>query len=215
MRKENYESFFGRLIPRLQREDIYDVELAYDVAKNGHRHQSRKEVDPSTGKPVRYFEHARGVAIILIDEVGCYDPTLIICTLIHDYVEDNRRGSHERVRHQFGRDVAGIVRLVTKDEASKAVYIERLMTEADWRALMVKACDRLHNLRSLSCCTPEFQRKQVKETREKYFPLLDLLVKLTPKVYAGGSRFLRKEIRRRVRQIEAALDAPVPSPTGT
>jgi guanosine-3',5'-bis(diphosphate) 3'-pyrophosphohydrolase len=214
MKKENYESFFRRLTPSVPREDLYDIERAYDVAKNGHRHQCRKETDPTTGKPIRYFEHARGVAIILIDEVGCLDPTLIICTLIHDYVEDNRRGSHERVRHQFGRDVSAIVRLVTKDEATKATYIERLMTEADWRALIVKACDRLHNIRSLACCTPEFQRKQVIETREKYFPLLDLLVKLTPKVHARGARFLRKEIRRLVRQIEATLDKGTPPLAG-
>lgn len=215
MKKENYESFFGRLTSKVPQEDIYDIERAYDVAKNGHRHQCRKEVDPSTGKPVRYFEHARGVAIILMDEVGCYDPTLIICTLIHDYVEDNRRGSHARVRHQFGRDVASIVKLVTKDEESKAVYVERLMNEADWRALMVKACDRLHNVRSLACCTQEFQRKQVNETREKYFPLLDLLVKLTPKIYGRGARFLRKEIKRLVGEIEASLGGPVPPLTGT
>lgn len=214
MGKENYESFFGRLTAKVPQEDIYDIERAYDVAKNGHRHQCRKEIDPSTGKPIRYFEHARGVAIILIDEVECYDPTLIICTLIHDYVEDNRRGTFERVRHQFGRDVAAIVRLVTKDESSKATYVERLMTEADWRTLIVKACDRLHNVRSLACCTPEFQRKQVNETKEKYFPLLDLLVKLTPKIHARGARFLRKEIRRLVLEIEAALDGSAPSPAG-
>jgi (p)ppGpp synthase/HD superfamily hydrolase len=213
--KENYTSFFARLSPLLAADDLLDVEQAYFVSKNGHRYQCRKELDPATGKPIRYFEHARGVAIILMDEVGCKDPSLVICALLHDCVEDSRMIDHARVRRWFGREVAHIVGLLTKDEATKAAYMDRLMTVADWRTLIIKACDRLHNVRSLSCCSPEFQRKQVNETKEKYFPLLDLLVKLTPKVHARGARFLRKEIKRLIGQIEAALDGPTPAPAGT
>ncbi len=205
--KENYETFCTRLRTILSPEDLLDVDLAYVLSKHAHRHQCRKETDPATGRPLRYFEHPRRVALILIDEVRCTDATLIICALLHDGIEDTRVINYAKVKHIFGRDIATIVRLLTKDESNKATYVERLMTSADWRALIVKACDRLDNLRSLASAGPEFQRKQAKETKEKYFALLDVLVRLTPKEYAKGARFLRREIRKKVREIERGLSA--------
>src|SRR5690349_9775501 len=88
--KENRESFCRRLKPILPMRDLMLVEAAYVFAKHGHRAQFRKETDPETGKKVRYFEHPRRVALILIDEVRCVDPVMIMAALIHDCIEDTQ-----------------------------------------------------------------------------------------------------------------------------
>jgi (p)ppGpp synthase/HD superfamily hydrolase len=57
----------------------------------------------------------------------------------------------------------------------KEGYIDRLHY-VNWDVLMLKACDRLDNLRHMEQATPEFRRKQVTETRQKYWPLFDRMV---------------------------------------
>lgn len=47
----------------------------------------RKELGPD-GKPLRYFEHLRRTALILID-AGFTSPDLIITALLHDSIEDS------------------------------------------------------------------------------------------------------------------------------
>lgn len=163
---ENKYTFFARLEPALAPSEIVRVRGAYYLAKFGHRAQFRKETDPE-GFPLRYFEHVRRVAIILIDEARIYDPDLIITALLHDTLEDTEAIDGAIIEQFFGTRVARLVRLLTKDP--KEGYVERLKSSPD--ALLVKACDRLDNLRSLEGADPAFQRKQCKETREVYLPL--------------------------------------------
>ena len=68
MMTETRESFFQRLDPYFPPSVLRDVQVAYTLAKFGHRAQTRKELD-TEGHPLRYFEHVRRVALILIDEV--------------------------------------------------------------------------------------------------------------------------------------------------
>lgn len=79
---ENRQTFVTRLEGRFSTEDILLIGMAYDLAKEAHRPQKRL-----TGE--RAFEHARGVALILLDECGVNNPDLIIAALIHDAVEDS------------------------------------------------------------------------------------------------------------------------------
>ena len=73
----------------------------------------------------------------------------------------------------------------------KEGYLERFFLSTDFRPYVLKACDRLDNLRSLKGGTPEFQVKQIKETQEKYYPLFDRMVELTPPVYLDRVQKLR------------------------
>lgn len=191
--KENRESFCRRLRPILAMRDLMLVEAAYVFAKHGHRAQFRKEIDPETGRKVRYFEHPRRVALILIDEVCCVDPVMIMAALIHDCIEDTDIITPDLIEHTLGTEVARIVKMLSK--VPKEGYLDRLKAYADWRVLVIKACDRLDNLRSLGHATVEFQKKQVSETEEKYFPLFDLMAGLTPKAHARGVKRIRDEIR--------------------
>lgn len=169
--KENRSKFFGRLVS-LSRADRMRVELAYTLAKFSHRSQVRKELDES-GQPMRYFEHPRRVALILIDELHVIDPDLIIAALLHDGIEDTRDLTHDMIEFHFGNEVARIVALLSK--CPKEGYIERLKAFADSKVLLVKACDRLDNLRSMSNASAEFVAKQVNETVQVYYPLFSKL----------------------------------------
>lgn len=166
---ENRESFFARIQPLLAPSELLKVEIAYALAKHAHRSQVRKECDQE-GHPVRYFEHLRRTSLILIDELEVHDTNLIIAALMHDSIEDTRDISAEMLEHLFGAKVSKMVKLLTKEP--KNGYYERLKRHGDIDTILVKGCDRLDNVRSLSQCSVEFQKKQVAETRNVVMPLL-------------------------------------------
>lgn len=168
---ENRESFFARLRPIMAPSDLLKVEVAYALAKHAHRHQERKELD-SSGNPIRYFEHLRGTALVAIDELGINDPDIIIACLMHDAIEDTNDISATMLEHLFGANVARMVLLLTKTESNKHNYFLRLDNYGDPATLVVKGCDRLHNLRSMKDCSPDFIWKQIKETEEHVLPII-------------------------------------------
>jgi len=191
MSVENRESFFQRLYPFFSPKILRDIELAYILAKSAHRSQTRKELDDQ-GEPVRYFEHVRRATLIGIDLAQIVRPDTVIASILHDGIEDTRDLRPEMIEHVFGVDVCGIVKVLSKDP--KEGYLDRFYVCTDWRPYFVKACDRLDNLRSLAGSPPEFRRKQVAETRDKYFRLFDRMVTLTPEEYRDGIRRLREAV---------------------
>lgn len=202
MVEENRESFFRRLEPFFVPSVLLDVQLAYTLAKFGHRSQVRKEVDDD-GTPVRYFEHVRRVAIVLTDEVRVISKELIISALLHDGIEDTRDLTPAMIEHCFGADIALIVKTLSK--APKEGYLDRFYMSTDWRPYMVKACDRLDNLRSLSQSPVEFQRKQVAETRDKYYDLFDRMLSLVPNDIRPRAQRIRDEIRKETERLDARV----------
>jgi (p)ppGpp synthase/HD superfamily hydrolase len=173
---ENKETFRARIKPVFSPNDQLDINLAYVLAKFGHRAQIRKEL--TDGKPTRYFEHPRRVAIILMDEMKLMNRDMIISCLLHDALEDTEDITAELLQHSFGNNVATIVTLLSKKP--KEGYHDRLYNCTNWQVWAVKACDRLDNLRSLMVpgTSIEFQKKQIKETKEIYFPLFEKLLDL-------------------------------------
>lgn len=157
---ENKVSFFTRVEPRLSPSDLTRVRGAYVLAKYGHRAHTRTETD-ADGNNLRYFEHIRRVAIVLMDELHCYDPNLICTALLHDALEDTDDIDAAIIEQFFGLDVCRRVRLLTK--IPKEGYLDRLTT-ADTQTIIVKICDRVDNLRSLSQANEAFQKKQLAET---------------------------------------------------
>jgi len=190
---ENKHTFQARLQPYFSPSDQLDVKLAYCLAKFGHRAQNRKEL--VDGKPTRYFEHVRRVAIVLMDELKIMDRDMIITALLHDSLEDCEDLTSELLEHSFGSDVVHMVKMLSK--VPKEGYIERLSNCHEWKVLTIKACDRLDNLRSLMIPgnTNEFKKKQIKETKEKYYSLFDKMVTLAPPNHAPKINALRDEIR--------------------
>lgn len=199
---ENRETFFARLEPLFPPGTLLDIKLAYMLAKFGHRAQFRKEIDES-GEKVRYFEHLRRVAINVVDVAKCARADMIIVALLHDALEDARDLTPELLEHTFDSDTVAMVKVLSK--TPKEGYIERFQLCTDWRPYVVKACDRLDNIRSLEQTTPEFQTKQVKETREKYYPLFRRMVELSPPTHRPWIEELRTTIERETERLAGKL----------
>ena len=163
---ENKQTFLNRLNSELSPKELTRVRAAYIFAKFGHRAQKRKELD-NTGKQLRYFEHVRRVALILIDECDVRDPDIIITALLHDCFEDTVDIDPAIVELFFGSKVCSNVLCLSKTaNCNDNEYFNKLL-RANSDVRLVKCCDRLDNLRSISGCDRDFIDKQVEET-EKY-----------------------------------------------
>lgn len=181
---ETRQKFLNRL-KELPQEDILNIDLAYDLAKESHRPQQRDSGE-------RYFEHVRSVALILIDECKILDPNLIISALLHDTIEDSpifgnatkkysewKPVASYRLSKIFNSQVSEHVITLTKPKEDKEIYLDNLK-KASPETILIKMCDRLHNLRSLAGTTPEKQIKTCKETIEKYFSIFELVKEKYP-----------------------------------
>lgn len=199
---ENRETFFARLEPFYAPSQMYDVTLAYMLAKFGHRAQVRNEI--VDGAPLRYFEHLRRVALVLVDQVKITDPTMVIAALMHDALEDTRDLTPGLLEHCFGADLVTIVRGLSK--VPKEGYIDRLGMCSDWRVLIIKACDRYDNLMSVEDVSPEFVAKQVRETREKYVAIFKRMAYLAPEPHEQNVWKLYNMIADRLNELEKKYD---------
>lgn len=202
---ETFATFMARVEPHVRRESFLDIMWAYKMSKDSLRGQERMEVDEN-GKHVRTFEHSRRVALIVLDELRSLDPVLIICSLLHDLMEDSRDVTEEFIHHCFGWQIAEIVAVVSKVNVAKEDYVPRLATFPDWHAVMVKACDRLDNLRTLYDTPEAFRRKQIKETKEKYMPVFAKMVGDVPGTERERALYLYNEIAAQVCAHTAILD---------
>lgn len=201
---ENKETFRARISPYFPPSVQENIKLAYVLAKFGHRAQTRKEL--VDGKPMRYFEHVRNVSIILMDELKIMDKNMIIGALLHDSLEDTDDISAPLIEASFGEEPTTLVTLLSK--VPKDGYHQRLANCHNWKVLTLKLCDRLDNLRSLMVegTTPEFHKKQIKETKEIYYPLFDHLLEICPRDYNNNIMLMRDEIRRLIERYSTIVE---------
>src|SRR6185503_8564093 len=125
-----------------------------------------------------YFTHPVAVAM-LIAELGM-DPATIAATLLHDVPEDTPRTTDD-IRQQFGDEIGRLVEGVTKlgrlqgqsRDVHQAENIRKMFLAMadDLRVVVIKLCDRLHNMRTLAPLPPEKQRRIAQQTMEIYAPL--------------------------------------------
>ncbi len=171
---EDHDSFLKRFLLKITPSDIGRLDYAYDIAKYGHRNQFRES-------GARYFEHVRATAIILVDELGITDVELIMAALLHDMLEDSFLLTPDRIKITFGERVSELVSIVTKPKKSEQRfsstherhqwYFEQIRA-SNPEVKILKLADRLQNVRALSSCSPEKQRRKITETREVYLPLV-------------------------------------------
>ena len=155
----------------LNKEDLKKIQKAYSVAFYAHDGQDR--MDGS-----KYITHPEAVANILLDLK--MDPDSICAALMHDVIEDSDV-SKKNLINLFGEDVAEIVDGVSNlgkiDITSKtdrdANNLQKMMLamSKDVRVILLKICDRLHNMRTIDHLPRAKQIKKSKETIELYGPL--------------------------------------------
>lgn len=150
----------------------YDtIVKALDFATKCHEGQNRRSGEP-------YIEHPINVALIL---TGFGMDTESICAaLLHDVVEDTE-ATNEVVQKLFGKEVALLVDGVTK--LGKVPYYSReeqqsenlrkmlLSMAEDVRVVIIKLCDRLHNMRTIDSLREQKRRDIALETIEVYAPI--------------------------------------------
>jgi GTP pyrophosphokinase len=168
-------SSIERLIARFSEHHVDgDVDLirrAGIAAINAHEGQLRR-----TGEP--YVTHPIAVAGIAAD-LGL-DETTLAAALLHDAVEDTGVTT-KWLAKEFGAQVAAVVDGVTKldrlefdsKEAQQAATIRKMFIAMaqDWRVLLIKLADRLHNMRTISVMPMHRQRAIAQETLDVYAPL--------------------------------------------
>ena len=158
------------------RKKVDIVTKAFNFARQAH-----KGVRRLSGEP--YIMHPIAVAQIACEEMGL-GSTSICAALLHDVVEDTDY-TVEDISNIFGEKIAQIVDGLTKisggifgDKASAQAenFKKLLLTMSDdIRVILIKICDRLHNMRTLESQPANKQYKIAGETLYIYAPLANRL----------------------------------------
>ncbi|MGD2075045.1 MAG: GTP diphosphokinase [Gammaproteobacteria bacterium] len=160
------------------------IRAALDCARIAHRTQTRASGDP-------YLLHCLAVAEIVHHLK--LDHEAVAAALLHDVVEDTDV-TLERVREEFGEQVAHLVDGVTKmgrigamrepatsdgrlAEPSHSESVRKLLLAMaeDVRVVLIKLADRLHNMRTLRFLDEQRQKRIARETLDIYAPLANRL----------------------------------------
>ena len=152
---------------------------ALNLAKKAHISQTRKSGEPYIIHPILV---ATITALISNDEI------MVIAALLHDVVEDTDY-TIEDMREIFGEDIAFLVEGLTKIDVIRDEKLipsssnKKLLTSAltfrkmllssikDVRVLVVKLCDRLHNMTTLDALSADKQLRIAEETMVVYAPI--------------------------------------------
>ena len=152
-------------------DEVELVKKAYKIAEQAHAHQKRESGEP-------YIIHPLNVCMNLTKFKA--DGASLCAGLLHDVVEDTDY-TLDDIRELFNDDVAFLVDGVTKisnlhyntkDEATNA-NIRRLINSLndDVRIIIIKLCDRLHNMQTLEFKAPEKRIRSANETLNIFVPL--------------------------------------------
>jgi len=150
--------------------DITVIRKAFEKAVDAHSQMRRKSGEP-------YIYHPIAVARIAAEEIGL-GTTSIVCALLHDVVEDTDV-TLDDIRQEFGEKEANIIDGLTKisgvydtNSPQAENFRKMLLTMAnDVRVILIKLCDRLHNMRTLEHMSDKGQLKIASETNFIYAPL--------------------------------------------
>lgn len=166
-----YRDLLDHTYRNLNDENKKLIRKAFDIALDAHKDQRRKSGEP-------YIYHPIAVAKIVADEMGL-GTTSIVCALLHDVIEDSDY-TYEDIEKIFGGRIAKIVNGLTKISVmnnqnisvQSENYRKLLLTlSEDFRVILVKLADRLHNMRTLGSMRPDKQQKIAAETVYIYAPL--------------------------------------------
>ena len=169
--QQRYKNLISNTYRTLDEEQNKIIRKAFDIALDAHKDQRRK-----TGEP--YIYHPIEVAKIVANEIGL-GTTSIACALLHDVIEDSEY-TYEDLKKIFGKKIADIVNGLTKISVmnhqnisvQSENYRKLLLTlSEDFRVILIKIADRLHNMRTLESMRDDKQKKIASETIYIYAPL--------------------------------------------
>ena len=262
----NHEAFLQTLNElELSPKIIRLIDEAYEMAKSAHRGQVRDgEVDAS-GEKLRYFEHPKSVASILLNECRAelaplHDNSiavLIMSALLHDVPEDttalgSRRTDfpgqkitwREIVRERINRIdpwknnpdaietdplslhhetlstvVLGVTKLDLEELAALGIIsadpnfkdlklkLSVVMVESSGpAAVVIKAADRLANLRTMDNLEAQRVLKQIRETEKHFIPIFEAFSSDISNPFASVTMLLFEKIKDQIKTLRSRLD---------
>jgi GTP diphosphokinase / guanosine-3',5'-bis(diphosphate) 3'-diphosphatase len=166
-----YRKLLAACRPGINPDDLKRVKKAFNFALQAHKEHRRKSGEP-------YIYHPIAVAQISIEEIGL-GTTGVICSLLHDVVEDTDYTIAD-ISNYFGEEVARIIDGLTKisdifeqtDSLQAENFRKMLLTLSDdVRVILIKLADRLHNMRTLDALPARKQLKIANETLYLFAPL--------------------------------------------
>lgn len=171
---KRYKTLLKTLGKDLPKDKISVIRAAFDLAARAHEGTVRKSGEP-------YIFHPLAVAQIAAGELGL-GTTSVVCALLHDVVEDTEI-TLDDIDHRFGNKVAEIINGLTKisvvfetvdrDSSIQAENFKKMILTLgeDLRVILIKLCDRLHNMRTLGSVSENTKLKIASETLYIYAPL--------------------------------------------
>lgn len=173
--EEEYQTLLRALDVYMPTADRRPIQLAYEYASKCHAPQKR-----ASGEP--YIVHPLAVAGIV--STLKLDTQSIVAAILHDTVEDTS-ATLEDIEKLFGTEVRDLVDGLTKISKIKFRSNEEKLAEnfrkmiiamaKDLRVILIKLCDRLHNMRTMDNLTPEKRKRIAQETLDIYAPLANRL----------------------------------------
>ena len=169
------ESKLSQAITYLKKNEIQDVYRAYHYAFECHVDQKRRSGEP-------YITHPVSVACIAANLH--LDGPSIIAALLHDVVEDTPATLKE-VESKFGKQVKKLVDGLSKldklnfndvVEAQAENFRKMLLAmSSDIRVMIIKLCDRTHNMQTLGHLNEQKRKRIAQETVDIYAPIANRL----------------------------------------
>lgn len=173
--EESFKILLNSLDSYLPGLDRSPVHKAYEFASRHHQHQTRQSGEPYITHPL---EVANIVTTLKLDTAS------VVAAILHDTVEDTS-ATIEEIEESFGNEVARLVDGLTKiskiefrSKQEKLAENFRKMILAmakDLRVIMVKLCDRLHNMRTITHLSDQKKKRISQETLDIYAPLANRL----------------------------------------
>ncbi len=194
------------------------IKDSWNFAKKVHGNQKRLSGEP-------YLSHPALVAYLLAG--SGLDKSTIAAGLLHDTLEDTQT-THKELKENFGKEVADLVRGVTKvgglkyaKKRQQAGNLRNLFIAAarDIRVIIIKLFDRLHNLETLEYHNKERQKRKAIESLEIYAPIAQRLgmdslrieiedlafLNLYPKEYKKVADFREKRVKETEESVKDTL----------
>lgn len=181
--ERNWDEILEQMYARLEAQvreyhpspDLALLRRAFDYARKAHEGQRRKSGEP-------YITHPLEVTEIVADLK--LDVASLCASLMHDVVEDTDV-TVAQIHEAFGEEIAGLVdgltklnklRFNTREERQAENFRKMVISMSrDLRVILVKLCDRVHNMRTMDHMPSHKQVVIAQETLDIYAPLANRL----------------------------------------
>lgn len=162
-------------LPNISIEDKYLIQKAYNFASEVHKNDFRKSGEP-------YIQHPLYVVHNLINVLGITDIESICAALLHDTIEDHPDITLQRIKDEFGINIAMLVDGLTKvgrvqyrGEERQVETLRNMFVACakDIRVIFIRLADRLHNMQTIDALRPDKKNRIAVETLEIYVAIAD------------------------------------------